>query len=110
MLTLDLRNLEEDRVGAAHGVDVARETAALGPRLDAAADALLARAHDDAAMLGWISAPGDRAPLDAVRAFVDARRGAYDDVVVLGIGGSALGARAVQNALRPPIAPPDADE
>lgn len=109
MLTLDLRNLEERRVGAANGVDVARETAALGPHLDAAADALLARAHDDGAMLGWIAAPRDPAPLDAVQAFVDARRGAYDDVVVLGIGGSALGARAVQHALRPPLAPPDAD-
>ena len=108
MLTLDLRNLEETRVGAANGVDVAAETAALAPHLDAAADALLARADDPAAMLGWIATPGDPAPLDAVQAFADARRGTYDDVVVLGIGGSALGARALQAALLSPVARPDA--
>ena len=40
--------------------------------------------------------------LDAVLASARAKRGKFDDVVVLGIGGSALGLTALKTALRPP--------
>jgi glucose-6-phosphate isomerase len=45
----------------------------------------------------------DQGPtVHAIRTFADGLGQAYDHVLVLGIGGSALGAKALLNALRPP--------
>ena len=45
--------------------------------------------------------PGDKNLLDQVTRFAAGARGKYDDVVILGIGGSALGPIALRTALRP---------
>jgi glucose-6-phosphate isomerase len=45
--------------------------------------------------------PADKPLLDQVTQFAAAARGKYDDVVILGIGGSALGPIALRTALRP---------
>lgn len=45
--------------------------------------------------------PGDTRLLEQSIRFADAARGKYDDVVILGIGGSALGPIALRTALRP---------
>jgi glucose-6-phosphate isomerase len=51
--------------------------------------------------VGFVDLPADRKLLDQVTAFASAARGKYDDVVILGIGGSALGPIALRTALRP---------
>jgi glucose-6-phosphate isomerase len=51
--------------------------------------------------VGFVDLPSDKALLDQVEKFSTAARGKYDDVVVLGIGGSALGPIALRTALRP---------
>ena len=51
--------------------------------------------------VGFVDLPADRALLDQVTRFSAAARGKYDDVVILGIGGSALGPIALRTALRP---------
>lgn len=51
--------------------------------------------------VGFVDLPGDKALLDQVTKFASAARGRYDDVVILGIGGSALGPIALRTALRP---------
>ena len=51
--------------------------------------------------VGFVDLPGDKALLDQVTRFAAAARGKYDDVVILGIGGSALGPIALRTALRP---------
>jgi glucose-6-phosphate isomerase len=53
--------------------------------------------------LGFFDLPGDRALSAQVLEFAAAARGKYRDVVLLGIGGSALGPVALRNALRPPF-------
>jgi glucose-6-phosphate isomerase len=45
--------------------------------------------------------PSDTRLLEQSIQFADAARGKYDDVVILGIGGSALGPIALRTALRP---------
>ncbi len=52
--------------------------------------------------LGFFDLPTNRVLTTQVLEFVVATRGVYRDVVVLGIGGSALGPTALRNALRPP--------
>jgi glucose-6-phosphate isomerase len=51
--------------------------------------------------VGFVDLPSDKALLDQVDRFSVGARGKYDDVVVLGIGGSALGPIALRTALRP---------
>jgi glucose-6-phosphate isomerase len=51
--------------------------------------------------VGFVDLPDDRGLLDQVKRFSAAARGKYDDVVILGIGGSALGPIALRTALRP---------
>jgi glucose-6-phosphate isomerase len=51
--------------------------------------------------VGFIDLPSDKALLEQVERFAGGARGKYDDVVILGIGGSALGPIALRTALRP---------
>jgi glucose-6-phosphate isomerase len=51
--------------------------------------------------VGFVDLPRATALLDQVTGFAKRARGKYDDVVILGIGGSALGPIALRTALRP---------
>jgi glucose-6-phosphate isomerase len=51
--------------------------------------------------VGFVDLPIDRPLLDQVTTFTATAHGKYDDVVILGIGGSALGPIALRTALRP---------
>src|SRR4051812_30869965 len=51
--------------------------------------------------VGFVDLPRDAKLLDQVSSFARPVRGKYDDVVILGIGGSALGPIALRTALRP---------
>ena len=54
-------------------------------------------------VLGFLDLPGDAGLRAQSQQFAEGRRGMYQDVVVLGIGGSALGPIALRTALRPPM-------
>ncbi len=51
--------------------------------------------------VGFVDLPANKELLDQVLRFAKSARGKYDDVVILGIGGSALGPIALRTALRP---------
>ena len=51
--------------------------------------------------VGFVDLPRNSALLDQVTRFAGLARGKYDDIVILGIGGSALGPIALRTALRP---------
>src|SRR4051812_14538506 len=53
-------------------------------------------------VLGFLDLPGDRKLTDSVTGYAKGVAGKFDDVVVLGIGGSALGPIAVRTALLAP--------
>lgn len=57
----------------------------------------------EAGVLGFLDLPGDAGLRAQSQQFAEGRRGMYQDVVVLGIGGSALGPIALRTALRPPM-------
>ncbi|MBA3466294.1 MAG: glucose-6-phosphate isomerase [Gemmatimonadaceae bacterium] len=73
----------------------------------AAAGDEFARAHDaftglrSSGAVGFADLPRQKALLDQVVAYSTSVRGQFDDVVILGIGGSALGPIALRTALRP---------
>lgn len=104
MLTLDYANCLSDRVGV-HGLDPSRLDAAGSAAKAAAA---LTRRLESTRNTGWERWRG--LPFDPVRAdhlrqvrsAAEKCRGRFDNLVVLGIGGSALGNIALQSALNPP--------
>ena len=96
MLQLDFTNIDSSRIGPDRGLEWQRELAAATPRLREAAAALAGRSSDPQAMLGWIRLP-DEDPRELV-SYAAAQSWA-SDVLVLGIGGSALGAKALGAAL-----------
>src|SRR3982750_1816666 len=51
--------------------------------------------------VGFVDLPGDKGLVAHVTRFAAGARGKYADVVILGIGGSALGPIALRTALRP---------
>ncbi len=69
----------------------------LRPRLEEARRVLLEKAGEG--MLGWMDLP-DQDPSDVV-AFASRTQGKFDSLLVIGIGGSALGTTALATALLP---------
>ncbi|HKN57743.1 MAG TPA: hypothetical protein VJV97_02765, partial [Gemmatimonadaceae bacterium] len=51
--------------------------------------------------VGFVDLANDKGLLNQVESFTASARGRFDDVVILGIGGSALGPIALRTALRP---------
>ena len=85
--------------GDGQGVDPARLTGDLGARFrNAHAD--VGRARRDGSM-GFFDLPRARESATRIRRAAARLRGRFDDFVVLGIGGSALGTRALRDALDP---------
>lgn len=66
------------------------------------AHATLRHGHE-AGTLGFLDLPAATALRDQVTRFATQTRGTYRDIVILGIGGSALGPIALRTALRPPL-------
>jgi glucose-6-phosphate isomerase len=55
----------------------------------------------ESGQLGFFDLPDQRAQLEAVQAYAHSVEGRFENVVVLGIGGSALGTQALHAALSP---------
>ena len=97
-LTLDYTRMLADSTGG-RGVDPASLDALATRFRDIHADV---RARRDAGRLGFFDLPYEREVVERIRAFADGVGQMNDTVVVLGIGGSALGTIALQNALLKP--------
>jgi glucose-6-phosphate isomerase len=104
MLQLDYANCLSDRVGA-HGVDPALiEASGPGAQAIGAATRRLASTRGKG-WERWRELPFDpmrSEHVSGVHAAVEKCRGRFENMVVLGIGGSALGNIALQAALNPP--------
>lgn len=98
ILELDYTNMMVDAVGLEQGVSEA-ELAGLAPRCRQIWDRLDSQRKQGE--LPFFDLPFEREILTQIGALAGYVRDHFDEVVVLGIGGSALGTTAVMNALRP---------
>lgn len=97
-LILDYNNMLVPAVGE-RGIDPSALDAAAGAFRDVHADIERRRGAGE---LAFLELPYERDVAGRIRGFADGLGQAFDTVVVLGIGGSALGATALRDALRPP--------
>ncbi len=98
MIQLYWKNATADVVGDEHGISPS-EMASASEKVAAAHKAVVAQW--DAGNLGYAKLPTRRDYRDEVMELVGRYRGKVTDLVVLGIGGSALGNIALQTALNP---------
>lgn len=95
-ISLDHRNVLADVVGREHGVrsDELDELLSRGEKFTQAL-----REEWERGELGFLELPDQSAVFESLRAFAEKRRGTFDALLVLGIGGSSLGLRAAHEAL-----------
>ena len=98
ILDLDFTNMMVDAVGPEQGVRE-EELSAFVPRCRQIYDRLDSQRRQGE--LPFFDLPFDRGIVAQIEEMAAWVRDRFDDVVVLGIGGSALGTTAVMNALRP---------
>ncbi len=97
MLSIDYTNMMGAVVSGGIEADAWQQAQRDFPRLNAAFQEL--RASGD---LGFLDLPGDAALHAQSTQFAERTRGRFDDIIVLGIGGSALGPIALRTALLAP--------
>ncbi len=95
-IRLDFSNMMAGTLANGVGITEAQWT---GARTAFAAAHAAVEAKRDS--LGFLTLPTNSALLEATMAQVERVRGQFDDVLLLGIGGSALGPIALRTALRP---------
>lgn len=101
MISIDLKNTAATRLGR-RGVDLEREFTAWNARIGGFTRRLLAGSSDPDGMLGWIDLPEQLEAAQQLNSYAASAAEGFTDLVVLGIGGSSLGARAVISALQQP--------
>jgi glucose-6-phosphate isomerase len=105
-IRFDYTNTLAEVVGPTHGLTEA-ELAEIAPASAQALERVQARRVRD---LRWMDLPYQREVHDGILRYAAQVRGRFDNVVVLGIGGSALGNTALQTALNSPYHNLDAPE
>lgn len=98
-IVLDYNNMLAPALGGGHGIDPARLGAMAARFRDAHADAGRRRASGE---LGFYALPDEQETVRAIAAFADGVGQTFSNVVILGIGGSALGTIALRTALLDP--------
>jgi glucose-6-phosphate isomerase len=98
-MKLSYGRMMQDGLDGDHGLSRARLEELAQRFRDIQADVRARRAEGE---YGFYGLAEQQATVKSIAGFAEGLGQAYDHVVVLGIGGSALGAKALLNALRPP--------
>lgn len=107
-VSLRYGNMMSPRLDGAGGLDPVRLRGDLAERLGTALERL--RERRGAGQLGFLDLPGDDGLLQQVREVADSFGQWFETLVVIGIGGSSLGTRAVAEALLGPYWNESTDE
>lgn len=98
MLSLNFRNCLSDTIGLSHGL-MEPELFGLQGRLQESHTGV--DRQTQAGKLGFVDLPDRVEEARKIMAWAKKKKASFDTLVVLGIGGSALGNNAIQQALRP---------
>lgn len=98
-ITLDYKNMMSDSIGKAQGITLneLEKSSAAAKKIDK-----FLKKDWKERRIGFFDLPYQGENVDKIKAFSKKVKAGYDNFVVLGIGGSALGPIALQTALNPP--------
>ena len=102
MIKLNYRNVDKDVIGKEHGLEVEKEFSKHKDKISQIITDLNKRKDKPGQWLQWMNLGYNEETVWYVKEFAAMVRGRFDNVLVLGIGGSALGGIAVSEALLKP--------
>jgi glucose-6-phosphate isomerase len=102
MIQLDFRNVAIERVGTEHGLELAPVFETHQDRIARIVTGLFETKDQAGGWKRWLNLGQDKALADSLTAYAKKVQGQFDDMVVLGIGGSSLGGYALLRALLHP--------
>lgn len=102
MLKLDYRNIKSEIIGSDNGLDIEKEFDTHKDRIAEIISDLNKRKDKPGQWLQWMNLAYNEETVWLVKEYASLVRNRFDNVLVLGIGGSALGGIAVTEALLKP--------
>lgn len=102
MITFDYRNADAMVVGPENGINIAQEFTQYKERIAEIISDLNKRKDKPGQWLQWMNLGYNEETLWYIKEYAAIVRGRFDNILVLGIGGSALGGMAVTEALLKP--------
>lgn len=102
MITLDYRNIEQSVIGCENGLDIQQEFANYKDRITSIIADLNKRKDKPGQWLQWMNLGYSEETLWYVKEYAAMVKDRFENILVLGIGGSALGGIAVTEALLKP--------
>ncbi|MFN8614943.1 MAG: hypothetical protein U0003_03410 [Vampirovibrionales bacterium] len=102
MLTVDWTGTTSAIIGKKHGLDPKELTQTYQQPLAQAVDTLVSNANKPGAWSRWLTLGQQPEVVSAIQSYAQSVQGRYEDVVLIGIGGSSLGPKALVQALRHP--------
>lgn len=102
LIELDYTNADASVVGADNGLELAKVFQLYRSKINQWVMEIWGDRRQDGKWLKWINLADNTQLVDAINIYAQSIQGKFDNVVVLGIGGSALGGLAVTEALLKP--------
>ncbi len=102
MIKFDCKNVTQEIVGIEHGLDLNKEFDKYGPKIAQIITDLNLRKDKPNQWLQWMNLGYNEETVWYVKEYAAMVEGRFDNILVLGIGGSALGGIAVTEALLKP--------
>jgi len=99
MIQFEFSRVDAGIVGADHGLALSQEWSRHGERMQALVSQLYASRKEDGAWTKWLNLGYNQKLAEEINEFARTCKGKYDDLVILGIGGSSLGGYALLKAL-----------
>ena len=102
MIKLKYKNVTQDVIGSEYGLDIEREFSEYAPKIENIIKELNSRKDKPGQWLQWMNLGYNEETVWYVKEYAAMVEGRFDNILVLGIGGSALGGIAVTEALLKP--------
>ena len=102
MITLNYKNADSNIIGKTHGLDIESAFSSYESQISDIISNIYSRKDEAGQWLKWMNLGYDSELWSSVKAFANSVKGKFENILVLGIGGSALGGIAVTEALLKP--------
>lgn len=102
MLQFNYNNVSTEVIGQEHGLDITQEFENYQDKIAQIIKDLQGRKNTAGQWLKWMNLGYDEETISSIKEYAASVQGKFDNILVLGIGGSALGGIAVTEALLKP--------
>ena len=102
MITLNYKNADANIIGKTHGLDIESAFSSYESQMSEIISNIYSRKDNAGEWLKWMNLGYDSELWSSVKEFANSVKGKFENILILGIGGSALGGIAVTEALLKP--------